>query len=250
MKKILLYLDRGVDGAAARFTYRSLKMEVDPSVYAIQRVDHTYLVSKEWETDTTLLVIPGGQDVQYDQLLGGAANRRISAFVKEGGSYFGICAGGYYGCGAIEFEKGHPNEICIDRELAFFPGLAAGPAYGPNLWEPHTRRGVRASAVRWGNQLAHVYFNGGCSFVDPERHPSVSVLARYADLPGQPAAIVDCTVGCGRAILSGVHLEFSADLMDATDTYVQPYLPFFIASEPMRKEWFATILQKLLAKRA
>jgi hypothetical protein len=50
-------------------------------------------------------------------------------YVSAGGAYLGLCAGAYYACSRVEFEPGGPLQVRGDRELGFFPGVAAGAAY-------------------------------------------------------------------------------------------------------------------------
>jgi glutamine amidotransferase-like uncharacterized protein len=54
---------------------------------------------------------------------------RLVEYVRAGGAYLGLCAGAYYACSRVEFEPGGPLEVVGNRELGFFPGVAAGAAY-------------------------------------------------------------------------------------------------------------------------
>ncbi|HSX11324.1 MAG TPA: BPL-N domain-containing protein [Chlamydiales bacterium] len=156
----------------------------------------------------TLFIMPGGRDRPYHAALKGAGNEKIRAFVENGGTYLGICAGAYYGCKTVQFEKGIPEEICEERELAFFSGTAVGPAFGRGNFP-----------VKIGPDL-HAHYHDGCLFLGD--FSQVRVVARYIELAGQPPAIIECRVGKGKAILSGVHLEltdfgsqnFSADQVE------------------------------------
>lgn len=160
-----------------------------------------------------VLVIPGGADLYYCEKLNGAGNVAIREWVTGGGTYFGICAGAYYACQSIAWGKGTAQEICGPRELAFYPGMATGPVYeyieGADIesaWD-----GVaRIDAGDAGRDLA-VYYAGGPAFTGGDDAPGVTVLARYADLPGRPAAAVECRVGAGRAVLCAPHPEYGVD---------------------------------------
>jgi biotin--protein ligase len=160
--------------------------------------------------------MPGGRDVPYHQALQGETNARIRRFVEKGGAYLGFCAGGYYGSGAVEFDKGHPLEVTGERELAFFPGTAVGPAFGGGTFAYNNDSGARAAQISWASgshrsTVSRVFYNGGCFFREAELFSDVEVVARYAELTGQPAAIVCCKVGAGVAVLSGVHPEYAAE---------------------------------------
>ena len=56
-----------------------------------------------------------------------------------------------------------------------------------------------------------VYYNGGCSFLSPELHAGVKVVARYEDVAEKPAAVIQTVHGGGTVVLSGVHWEVGAD---------------------------------------
>lgn len=153
----------------------------------------------------SLFIMPGGRDRPYHAALKGIGNAQIRAFVENGGTYLGICAGAYYGCKRVEFDRGYPLEVCEERELAFFPGTAVGPAYGKGTFAYDSEKGARVAKIGTANGTFHSYYNGGCFFEGDYSH--VRILARYLDLPGTPPAIIECSIGKGKAILSGVHLE-------------------------------------------
>lgn len=213
--EVLIYVDEGVVERSKLETPRSLERVIDTDRHPLRLVDRSYLLSEAWEERTRALIMPGGRDVPYSIALKGNANARIRRFVESGGCYIGFCAGGYYGAQRVEFNHGQPLEVVGDRELGFFPGAAVGPAYGPGTFSYDSDEGARASLIRWhGFDSAvgdtRVFYNGGCMFRGADRMSNITVLARYLELPSNPAAIVACTVGTGVAILAGVHPEYSA----------------------------------------
>lgn len=134
-----------------------------------------------------------------------------------GGGYLGICAGAYFGCARIEFEKGGDLEVLGERDLCFFPGKAIGPAYGKGEFRYEGSAGAQlGKLIFYDGSRAAAYFHGGCFFENPHLFENVKVLAKYADLQGEPAAIIECRVGKGRAILSGIHLEYSPYHIDVS----------------------------------
>jgi len=153
----------------------------------------------------SLLIMPGGRDRPYHSALKGAGNAQIRSFVEKGGTYLGICAGAYYGCKRVEFDRGYPLEVCEERELAFFSGSGIGPAFGKGTFEYESEKRVRLAKIETTNGIFYTYYNGGCTFEGDFTH--VRILARYLELPGNPPAIIECPIGKGKAILSGVHLE-------------------------------------------
>jgi biotin--protein ligase len=167
-----------------------------------------------------LFVIPGGADLPYCKAFNGEGNRKISRYVRQGGSFIGFCAGGYYGSKRCEFEVGNGRlEVVGSRELGFFPGTCRGAAF--KGFEYASEKGARASALavkEMGEKKAYSfrpYFNGGGVFTDAEKFQDrgVEILASYEeDLDveageGKKAAVVYCKVGDGGAILTGPHPE-------------------------------------------
>jgi glutamine amidotransferase-like uncharacterized protein len=245
MQQIIVYADLGVDGVALKHTVKSLQQELDPFKYRIRRMDSKVLKSENWEKETALLVIPGGRDVYYHQALDGAGTSKIRKFVEEGGAYLGICAGAYFGAGAIEFEKGGSYEVCAERSLAFFPGLAEGPAYGKNKYRIDGLQGLEAARVSWKDDSFHVYYNAGCQFVGAHEFPGVSILSSYLELEGDPAAIISCKIGQGKAVLSGVHLEYSVPALPRNNPYIERIYSLLENGEIQRRRVFCETLSHL-----
>ena len=173
MKTIKIYNDTG---AAEEFFPQLLSELSNLSAGFISSKDILY---SDWETKTSLLIMPGGRDLPYHEALKGEGNRRIRRFVEQGGTYLGICAGAYYGCKSIEFDKSHALEVVAERELAFFPGFGMGPAYGPGTYFYESEKGSRASMI--SDERTHAafkcYYNGGCYFKGAENYPEVEILA-------------------------------------------------------------------------
>jgi biotin--protein ligase len=203
-----IYLDEGVDVAF----FRKIVKMIKASGLSVYTVDRHFFLQKQWEKKVDLIIIPGGRDLPYHENLKGEACRRLRAFVFAGGVYLGICAGGYFGSSSVTFEEGGKLEVLGKRELAFFPGTAIGPAYGKNIFRYDSQAGARLARVQWQEKVFPVYYNGGCYF---ECHPEVEVLASYEDIKDNPSAIIECSVGQGKAFLSGVHIEENKELWDA-----------------------------------
>ncbi|KAM5430506.1 biotin holocarboxylase synthetase [Microsporum canis] len=197
--------------------------------YAVIPVTGEMVIKEPWTATCALFVMPGGADMPYCRTLNGEGNRRIKQFVQRGGSYLGLCAGGYYGSSRCEFEVGNKKlEVVGDRELAFFPGIARGCAFAGFVY--HSEEGARAAELNVSKSALPVgsvpdtfkcYYNGGGTFVDAPKYADqgVEILASYTEKlhvdsgEGQ-AAVVYCPVGDGAAILTGPHPEFSAANLD------------------------------------
>jgi glutamine amidotransferase-like uncharacterized protein len=240
MNEILIYADQGVDGGGLKQLMRSLKQEVDLTQHVISRIDSKKLIADDWEKRTKLLIMPGGRDCFYHSALDGIGTDKIRAFVQNGGGYLGICAGGYFGCDRIEFEKGGPLEVCGARSLRFFPGVAKGPAYGNDRYSYESARGAAAAPISWGDETCHVYFNGGCIFEADVPVSDRNILSRYLDL--SHPAIVKIPIGKGMAILSGVHFEYQPILFATEDPYLSKVSPLLMNAEVKRRRIFREII--------
>lgn len=190
------------------------------------------LCSGNWIHTTSIFLMPGGRDCPYHEDLSGLGNAQIRRFVEQGGTYIGICAGAYYGCKRVEFDRGFPLEVCQDRELCFFSGKAVGPAYGKGTFDYASNLGARVAKISTEQGDLTIFYNGGCQFEGD--FTNCKILGRYADLPGQPAAIIECGVGKGKAILSGVHLEISANSLNRKDPFLIPLIPILEKTEDKR----------------
>ena len=199
--------------------------------YAVITITADQLLKEPWQPTCALLVMPGGADMFYCRTLNGEGNRRIKQYVQMGGSYLGLCAGGYYGCARCEFEVGKKGmEVIGDRELGFFPGTCRGLAFPGFVY--NSEDGARATALRVNRDAVEgdvpekvlSYYNGGGVFVDAGRFKDkgVQVLSTFADELAVDAgeggaAVVFCKVGEGRVVLTGPHPEYV--LQDTEDIY-------------------------------
>lgn len=156
-----------------------------------------------------LFVMPGGADIPYCEKLNGKGTANIRDYVENGGTYLGICAGAYFGCSAIEYHKGRPDEICGTRELAFVRGAAVGslPELAP-YYDETLHSATIAGGVGPDGRECHALYNGGPTFriSGPE---TVKMHLRYKDLDSP--ALIEGAFGRGRAILSGLHMEVTAE---------------------------------------
>ena len=203
---ILIYQDAGVSPES----YQETAACFSRLGYSVATASSGTLNNTSWEESTTLLIIPGGRADPYHDALYPNGYKKILDFIKSGGSYLGICAGGYYGASKIIFEKGNPAyEIINTNTLNLYPGIAEGPAYDLGVFRYNSEEGARVASVMADNITFPTYFNGGCFFHSHQDNPNIKILAQYADIPHQPAAIIFCDYGKGRVCLSGVHLEYA-----------------------------------------
>lgn len=247
--KILIYNDHGACPCSVQSLMSALKQESLHHKYEIVYADRHIIKKNDWSKETKLLIFPGGRDIPYHRALKGDSNKNIVDFVENGGAFLGICAGAYYGCASIEFEKGNPLEVIDNRELKFFPGKGQGPAYGLGQFTYHGEGGSRIASLLLKDASASIfssYYKGGCAFAGAEDCSEISTIAHYSDIENQPAAIVQCSVGKGRAILSGVHPEYSAYSPSIESSISEPLLSELKLIEPQRRKLFQEILARLL----
>lgn len=208
-----------------RHALTTLRRLLTPN-YAVTPLTENVLLKEPWPQTCALLVFPGGGDLGYCRVLNGDGNKRIADYVRRGGAYMGLCAGGYYGSARCEFEVGSDDkgmEVIGKRELAFFPGTCRGGAF--KGFQYHSENGARAVPLKVHRDVfdqaagapaqATSYYNGGGVFVDAASFKSkgVEVLASYEgkiDVDGGDghAAAVYCKVSEGAAILFGPHPEY------------------------------------------
>lgn len=151
-----------------------------------------------------LFIMPGGADLYYCEKLNGAGNSAIRSYVENGGSYLGICAGAYYACSTIEWAKGTDQEIIGPRELKFHDGTAIGPVMEFIQEKDISKSWLGAPILAYDDDILKIdsktAYEAGPVFSDG----SSRILARYMN---GGAAIIECMVGHGRAILSSSHIE-------------------------------------------
>jgi len=152
--------------------------------------------------DAQLLIMPGGADLYYCEKLNGAGNKIIHRFVENGGSYLGICAGAYYACASLDWNKGN---ITGSRELRFANATATGPVFEWIEDGDITKSWFCDVMLSWNGTTFPILYNGGCLFYN--LNENITVLARYTELATNNAAIIETNIGKGRVILSSPHIE-------------------------------------------
>ena len=262
---VLIYSGSGTTTESVKHCLESLRLHLSP-FYAVVTVNEATILNDPWMHKTSLLVIPGGADLPYCRILNGEGNRKITQYVRKGGKFLGICAGGYYGSARCEFEVGDPKmEVSGPRELGFFPGTNRGCAFKGFVYESH--EGARAVSLDIDTKLLPgapastcSYYNGGGVFVDASSYKNVEVLARYSDKldiqhtdkgdsesSTDRAAVVKCKVGQGEAILTGPHPEFTPSILKSLNEgpKFQNMLKTLVDSDHSRKLFLKSCLHKL-----
>lgn len=243
-RKIYIYDDEGTSEMYSLRTILMLK-ECASKEYSIRRIKASGIIRGEWMKDAALLVIPGGADLPYARKLNGKGNDNIKSFVSNGGSFLGICAGAYYGSGSIEFDKDGPLEIVQDRELAFFPGTAAGPLVQYDYDNLSGIKPMKLTYIIDGKPITGIFhYHGGSYFKDADTYNSVKVLGRLDDHDNQ-AAVISILYGKGKVILSGIHFEYNPEVDDMGDQHVDSVRSILSKYKKERYMIFRDMIRKL-----
>ncbi len=240
-----IYADTGVSGRSLKALASMLKSHLPPFCL-VKTIDAHTLHTSPWEQDAFLIAFPGGRDVPYHEKLSGEGCQKIRSFVEKGGRYLGICAGAYFGCHSFVFEKDSDIEVIAERELGFYPGSAFGPALGSGTFCYESEKGSEAALIDWEQKKIHIYYNGGCAFQEVESHPNVQTLAHYSSLENNPPAVVLCSLGTGKALLSGIHIEMSSAFLSKNDPYLHHKIQKISEAEKERFLFCEAAIQKLL----
>lgn len=215
-KTIYIYNDEGVSNQSLIHTMVTLKGLLSKR-YKVTTINATQIQHKSWVQNAALLVIPGGADLPYVDRLNGKGNSIIKGYIKDGGSFLGICAGAYYASSHVEFDKTGKLEVTGDRELKFFPGKAIGPVFQP--FDYKTSKGSRAVQVdidiqAFNKQTLPLFYNGGGYFENADHFNNTRIIGTYKN---KFPAIIKINYGKGKVLLSGVHFEYNPFLLKESD---------------------------------
>jgi biotin--protein ligase len=250
-KTVFIYSGPGVSQESFKQVELAIKRMLSDS-FTVEKIDLAQVLNDPWEERAALFVLPGGADIPYTQALNGLGNQKIRNYVTKGGAFLGICAGSYYAGRFVDFAKDTPLEVQGERELALFPGVVRGPVLAP--YDYFSQSGARAAQLIWSaeegfvkGELFTVFYNGGGYFVGASGCQDTSVLAFYDTQRSLPA-IIQCQVGQGTVILSGVHFEYNPFLLDSQDPYLQKILPAIFRDNEHRELLLKHLLERLLDK--
>lgn len=204
---IFIYNDEGVSQDGVVHLKKTLS-EVFTCSYRISLISARELIENDWERKAVLIAIGGGRDSAYHALLQGVGNQKIRRFVKNGGLYVGICAGAYYASSSFVFAE---PRICATRQLRFFKGQSVGPHIGSFGTATACK-----TFVKEGDRVLRLFYHAGGCFQDAQEQKNVTVHAWYDQMHQFPS-VIECKVGKGRALISGVHFEYDPELMHDLD---------------------------------
>ncbi|KAJ3216848.1 biotin holocarboxylase synthetase [Dinochytrium kinnereticum] len=246
---VLVYAGAGTSKGSVESTLKALRKTLSSS-YDVIPVDSTVLTKEPWQGTTSLLVVPGGRDLPYVENLSPDGTFKIKNWVKEGGNYLGICAGAYFGCSKVEFERGRKDyEVIGSRDLCFVEAIAKGSStLGFKYNDETTGSAISVSVDEFeglSDSTMNLYANGGPYFELPDENAAgLKVIARYSggvvDEAVGKIAIIEAAYGRGKAVLSGPHLE-----CDPVDVVLPgPSKDVLIESNVMREKLMSGILRR------
>jgi glutamine amidotransferase-like uncharacterized protein len=208
---IAIYADKGADDNCIKATMHMFEwME-----YTVSAIDADY-INKEGLSNFRLLCVPGGDMYRYSQDLSNTGKQNIKNFVREGGSYIGICGGAYF-TGERVFWQGEQIPM---TPLGIFPGTTRGPVDSIAPY-PHCTM-CKINIVDTTHPItqsepdsAWILYCYGPTFL-PDSGADIAILGEY-DITQQPV-IVAFAYGDGRVFIIGTHPEFEEDSdRDGTD---------------------------------
>lgn len=203
---IRIYKDRGV----SNFYYTKLVNKINNLInhYAIP-ISSSEIINTDWYKHTDLLIIPGGKSNPYSKLLGNVGNEIIQKYIFNGGNYIGICAGSYYACKNIIFEKDTDDEI-IKHEGNL--NLINCDAFGTLNNGKYSEVNYNRVRLKYKNNIILSHYHGGNWFENiPSNVNKFKVLGKYLDFDNK-SAVIKFKYGLGNVILSGIHFEIESDV--------------------------------------
>ena len=215
--KILIYRDYGCSDLNA-LEY-GLKEYFEPRGGTVDFTDAAGIIKKGSLNESVLaFFMPGGAGTPFRRKLEVLGNEKIREYVRDGGIYYGICAGAYYACRETVFEEDIPElRIISSCGLNLVEGRAVGTLYKEFGIRPYAKDAASTAAVNliWQDQEQHtVYYHGGPYF-DLAANADPDILAVY-DTEKKLPAIIRQTYGNGQVILSGVHYEDKGAVLQKT----------------------------------
>ncbi|CAG8520065.1 5945_t:CDS:2 [Racocetra fulgida] len=189
--------------------------------YDIIHVDSKTLSDEPWQDTICCLIVPNIDiDINYDEL-NNKANKKIKDYVFGGGNYLGFGSGVTYATKDLENQRGQNN-------LDFFCGvykkidLSTNSSTVVELMPLLTNQNNESSTLSQQIQLS--IGETLRYFEDAENFLNIKILARYKDL--SQAAIIQCEIGSGKAILCGIDL-YSSLISEQRNQLVRLLLSMF-----------------------
>lgn len=159
--------------------------------------------------DFRILCVPGGNMYDYAQDISSEGKENIRNFVRDGGSYIGICGGAYFASEEV-YWRGSRLPM---TPLRLFSGKATGPINEIMAYPDYTMckmnlMNVDHPIAQYGRNFESVLYYWGPALI-PNPEANVTVLGNY-DI-GNQTAMLAFEYGCGKVFLIGTHPEIDED---------------------------------------
>jgi biotin--protein ligase len=246
LSAILIYAGPGASPTSVK-NLKSLLPALAPK-QTILPVGIEKLTAGGWEETTSLLILPGGNLVEYCRMLPGATSEKIKAYVIHGGSFLALSSGAYYSSNQIVFDGGTNFNIQGAKGLGFFPGTSEGPVKEGYI---HcSQKGAQAASIEYlsSSHPIKIYYNGGGYFKNAQSVDQITILARYSTMfhPLSGACIIERRYGKGRIILSHVRIDTPCYSLDAKNPGIATIIEELQPYEGERQNLLKTILGRLI----
>ena len=194
----------------------SLQQAFDAAEYTIHRITGKDVANGVLrKTPSGIFILPGiiGEISPYSDQLPLSSLHEISDFVgRNNNVMMTLCAGSYFISRQTVYVPDHGAAKGRHSLAPMFNGVARGPVpgYGRASTDNCRFDDVIAVPVRFKDEHGTwdsakiCYGNGPALYPDDAGHPDVEILARFADIPGEPVAILRQSFGAGSIYMSCV----------------------------------------------
>lgn len=201
---IALYSDKGADKNCLIATTRMLEW----MGYTVAPVKAKHIKNQSLDT-FNIILFPGGNMYQYAGDLSAIGREKIRNYIRNGGSYIGICGGAYFASEEVIW-KGQQLPM---TPLKIFPGISKGPL---DEIIPYPDYGMCKVIFSQNHPITSflpdtawmLYYWGPVLIPNPGSN--VTVLGVYNKGNNYPVMIA-FQYGAGKVFLIGTHPEFEED---------------------------------------
>lgn len=203
--KIALYHGDPSTSASSRTSLQFMFSWMNASVDVLYASD----ISGGNLSDYDMIAVPGGWAGTYNEDLAGTGITEIRNFVRDGGAFFGVCAGAYFGCDKLLWEG-----YVLEYPLNLFEGYGIGPVEEIAPWPNRAMTEIIINQTSplidlSGEPMNHSVLYFGGPWFDIAGIEGIHSLATYA--ANNESAMIAFEYEDGRVFLSGPHPEAEED---------------------------------------
>lgn len=160
-------------------------------------------------SDYDMIAVPGGWAGDYNIDLAGSGIIEIRNFIRDGGAFFGVCAGAYFGCDKLLWE----GDV-LEYPLNLYNGYGIGPVEEIATWPNRDMTEIIINQTSplidlSGEPANHTIQYFGGPYFDIAGKEGIHSLATYA--ANDESAMIAFEYEDGRVFLSGPHPEWEED---------------------------------------